>query len=190
MGSIRRKSSWILRGLAKLRDAKFCAGDAMALPFAEDAFDAAVMPLVIFFIPEPAKGVAEMARVVCPGGTVAAYAWDIVGGGFPYETLWNEVRAMGVVVPQSPSPDASRIDVMRDLWSGAGLVEVEKCELIVRREFVDFEDYWATILGGPSVKGTIAKMSARDIAILKEKMRDRLPADTSAESHMMRGLIQ
>jgi ubiquinone/menaquinone biosynthesis C-methylase UbiE len=34
----------------------------MALPFAENSFDAAVMALVIFFVPEPAKGVAEMAR--------------------------------------------------------------------------------------------------------------------------------
>ena len=45
------------------------------------------MPLVIFFVPDPAKGVAEMARVVRPGGIVAAYAWDMAGGGFPYERV-------------------------------------------------------------------------------------------------------
>jgi ubiquinone/menaquinone biosynthesis C-methylase UbiE len=49
----------------------------MALPFPGDAFDAAIMALVIFFVPDPAKGVAEMARVVRPGGIVAAYAWDV-----------------------------------------------------------------------------------------------------------------
>src|SRR5262245_50326885 len=53
------------RSAARL--ARFRVGDAMALPFGDDAFDVAVMPLVIFFVPEPAKGVAEMARVVCPG---------------------------------------------------------------------------------------------------------------------------
>ena len=53
-----------------------------------DRFDAAVMALVIFFVPDPAKGVAEMVRVVCPGGTVTAYAWDMFGGGFP----WNRSR--------------------------------------------------------------------------------------------------
>ena len=51
------------------RVAQFRQGDAMALPFPDDTFDAAVMPLVIFFVPDPARGVAEMARVVCPGGT-------------------------------------------------------------------------------------------------------------------------
>ena len=40
---------------------------------------------MIFFVPDPTKGVAEMARVVRPGGTVAAYAWDIEGGGAPLE---------------------------------------------------------------------------------------------------------
>ncbi len=53
------------------RVAEFRQGDAMALPFPEDKFDAAVMALVIFFVPNPSKGVAEMVRVVCPGGTVA-----------------------------------------------------------------------------------------------------------------------
>src|SRR3982751_4835087 len=43
-----------------LRAAQFRQGDAMALPFPDDTFDAAVMPLVIFFVPDPEKGVAEM----------------------------------------------------------------------------------------------------------------------------------
>lgn len=67
------------------RGASFQVGDAMALPFAENRFDAAVMALVIFFVPDPDKGVAEMVRVVTPGGMVAAYAWDMAGGGFPFE---------------------------------------------------------------------------------------------------------
>jgi len=46
------------------RLAKFDRGEAMALPFSENAFDAATMALVIFFVPDPAKGVAEMVRVV------------------------------------------------------------------------------------------------------------------------------
>src|ERR1700692_2846360 len=91
------------------RVAQFRQGDAMGLPFPDDTFDAAVMPLVIFFVPDPARGVAEMARVVCPGGTVTAYAWDMLGGGFPYEALWVEMRGMGAAVPLPPGPGASRI---------------------------------------------------------------------------------
>ena len=159
------------------RVAQFRQGDAMALPFPDDTFDAAVMPLVIFFVPDPAKGVAEMARVVCPGGIVTAYAWDMTGGGFPYEALHEEMRAMGVEVPVPPSSDASRIDAMRDLWTGAGLDDIETQEIIVQRTFADFDDYWTTILGGPSAGRTIATMASEDLALLKARMRARLPAD-------------
>ncbi len=97
-----------------LRAAEFRQADAMALPFIDNTVDAAVMPLVIFFVPEPARGVAEMVRVVCPGGVVSAYAWDMAGGGFPYATVLRELRAMGVDVPTPPSADASRLDVLHD----------------------------------------------------------------------------
>ena len=55
--------------------ARFDIGDAMALPYADASFDAAVMALVIFFVRDPALSVAEMARVVRPGGSVSAYSW-------------------------------------------------------------------------------------------------------------------
>lgn len=64
------------------RLAKFQQGGAESLPVANRSFDVATMALVIFFVPNPAKGVAEMVRVVKPGGLIAAYAWDMFGGGF------------------------------------------------------------------------------------------------------------
>src|SRR5690349_22723329 len=109
----------------RLRAVEFRQGDAMALPFADVTFDVAVMPLVIFFVPDPAKGVAEMARVVRPGGIVSAYAWEMDTGGFPYYTLQAEMRALGFAPPQPPNAAASRQDVLRDLWAAAGLTAVE-----------------------------------------------------------------
>lgn len=177
------------------RVAQFRQGDAMALPYPDDAFDAAVMPLVIFFVPDPARGVAEMARVVCPCGVVAAYAWDMEGGGFPYEALHDAMRGMGVAVPTPPSTDASRIDAMRGLWTDAGLDSVETREIDVRRTFADFDDYWTTILGGPSVGPQLAAMASEDIALLKERMRARLPVDAtgritySAHANAVKGRV-
>ena len=131
----------------------------MALPFPDDTFDVAVMPLVIFFVPDPARGVAEMARVVCPGGIVTAYAWDMAGGGFPYDALQDEMRGAGRCGSGAAEPDASRMDAMRDLWTGAGLEAVETREITVQRTFADFDDYWTTILGGPSVSHRLAAMA-------------------------------
>jgi len=120
-----------------------------------------------------------MARVVCPGGIVAAYAWDMPGGGFPYEALRDEMRGMGLAAPMPPSPDASRIDAMRDLWTGAGLDGVETRELTVQRTFADFDDYWTTILGGPSVGPTLAKMLSEDISLLQSADAHAFAADAN-----------
>jgi len=158
-------------------------GDAMALPFADNAFDAAVMPLVIFFVPEPAKGVAEMARVVCLGGIVAAYAWDFLGGGFPYEVLQAEIRESGFAVPVPPSPEASRLEVMHELWHAAGLEAVETREITVQRTFADFDAYWNIVLGGPSVRSSLAAMAAEDVERLKARMRERLKAGADGRIH-------
>lgn len=157
-----------------LQAATFQQGDAMALPYPDDSFDAAVMPLVIFFVPEPRRGVSEMARVVRLGGTVSAYAWDMVDGGFPYFPLQATLREMGLTVLAPPSPDASRLDKLQELWTDAGLVEVETRAITVERTFTDFEDYWATVLGGPSIRATLAGMTPEAIAELQVRVRAKL----------------
>ena len=128
---------------------EFRKGDAMALPFGNARFDAAVMALVIFFVPNPAKGVAEMVRVVRPGGTVATYAWDMLGGGFPYDPIQVEIRALGITPPLPPSASASRMEALCDLWTNAGLQAVDTREITVQRTFADFDDFWnsSTITG-------------------------------------------
>ncbi len=159
------------------RVAEFRQGDAMALPFPENRFDAAVMALVIFFVPDPAKGVAEMVRVVGPGGTVATYVWDILGGGFPQEPIHAEMRAMGLTPLLPPSAGASRMEALRDLWARAGLEAVETREITVQRTFANFDDFWATSLLGSSVGPTVAAMAAGDVERLKTGVRARMPAD-------------
>jgi SAM-dependent methyltransferase len=160
------------------RVAKFRQGDAMALPFAADRFDAAVMALVLVFVPDPAKGIQEMVRVVSPGGTVTTYMWDMLDGGFPLAPILVEMRAMGLTPPRPPRMDASRIEALRDLWAGAGIEAVETREITVHRTFPDFDDFWMINLKGSSVGPTVAAMSSGDSEKLKNRVRARLPADT------------
>jgi ubiquinone/menaquinone biosynthesis C-methylase UbiE len=159
--------------------AQYQLGDAMALPFADDTFDAAVMPLVIFFVPDPAVGVAEMVRVVRPGGLVAAYAWDMEGGGFPYATLHDQMRALGMMVPSPPNPSASSMDVLHDLWSNAGLADIERRTITVQRTFADFDDYWTTIHMAPSVGSTLRALQSENSHQLEQVMRSVLPVDAA-----------
>lgn len=178
-----------------LRDAELLEGDAMALPYPDHRFDVAVMPLVIFFVPVPATGVAEMARVVRPGGLVTAYTWDMPGGGFPYHVLQREMRDLGAVVPAPPNPDASRLDILRDLWQGAGLIDIETHALTVQRTFASFDEYWATIIGWSSVARAIETMAPDAILELQRRLRESLPADAlgrisySATANAVKGRV-
>jgi SAM-dependent methyltransferase len=159
--------------------AKFHKGDAMALPFADHTFDIATMALVIFFVPDPAKGVTEMVRVVTPGGQVAAYAWDMAGGGFPLRAIQIELRAMGLNPLVPPSADASKIEVMQQLWTDAGLVDVETRRIDVQRSFVNFEDFWAASTSSASMAPLFASMAPDDVVHIKTRVRTHLQEDNA-----------
>ncbi len=154
---------------------RFENGHAMALPCATDSCDAAVMPLVLSFVPDAARGVAEMARVVRAGGTVGAYMWDMGGGGFPYHHLHDRIRARGGHVPLPPQPESSRADVMSTLWHEAGLREVRVETIQVTRTFDSFAEYWGIVQGGPSAGQSLRAMPETQSQSLREEMAALLP---------------
>ena len=176
--------------------AQFSQGDAMALPWTDDSFDAAVMALVIFFVPDPPKSVAEMARVVRPGGSVSSYAWDIPGGGFPYSALQEELSdLLGTAPPWPPSAAASSMPALRALWKAAGLVDVATHEITVQRTFADFDTWWKIARTGPRLASTLAALKPEQTAALQGRMRKRLaPAadgriTCSARANAIRGRV-
>lgn len=64
-------------------------GRAEAIPFDGDQFDAALAQLVLHFVSDPQMVVAEMRRVVHPGGIVAACVWDFDGGMEMLRRFWD-----------------------------------------------------------------------------------------------------
>src|SRR5262249_7282311 len=55
-------------------------GDICALRFADRSFDRVLSLLVLHFVPQTERAVAELRRVARPGATVAAAVWDVRGG--------------------------------------------------------------------------------------------------------------
>jgi ubiquinone/menaquinone biosynthesis C-methylase UbiE len=53
----------------------FERGDAEALPWPDAAFDAAVCALGLMYVPDPARALGEMRRLLRPGGRAAAAVW-------------------------------------------------------------------------------------------------------------------
>jgi SAM-dependent methyltransferase len=159
--------------------AKFQQGRAEELPFADKSFDAAFMALVIFFVPKPAKGLAEMKRVTKPGGIIAAYAWDMLGGGFPLEPLQAELRAAGHSPLLPPSVEVSRMPTLRKLWADGGLEAIETREFTVRRTYASFDEFWTFSSASGGTASLVASLPAAEAEALKSRVRESSPADAA-----------
>ena len=175
-----------------LEVANFTLGSAMQLPYSDAFFDAAIMALVIFFVPDPARGVAELRRIVRAGGTVAAYAWDIDGGGFPYEDVHAAMRGVGAepILPQRS--DVARLDELDRLWTQSGLVEVETREIISKRVFPTFQEYWAIASSAPGIAPVLARLDTAQLAQVHDTVRGSRGAgelSVQGRAHAVRGRV-
>lgn len=155
---------------------EFQVGDSQALPFPDASFDVATMALVIAFVPDPPKGVSELFRILAPGGTAAAYMWDLEKFSGPQGSIYQALNEMGISAPRPPSAPASRMEAMTSLWHGAGFQQVESTVIPVAVSFSDFEDFWTstTLPVGPLAKFVNA-LPDEAKAELRRRLRDRLP---------------
>jgi SAM-dependent methyltransferase len=160
------------------KPAEFSDGDAQNLVFGGGTFDFAVMALVISFLSDPGKAVAEMVRVVRPGGLVAAYMWDIPGGGVPASPIYNAIRSLGMATAPLPNPAASRRQVMRQLWERSGLTSIETRVIRIPVVYSNFDDFWKSnaVPVGPQGK-LISSMPSET----REQVRVRLQNDLATE---------
>lgn len=165
--------------------AQFQIGDAQSLSFPDDSFDVAVMALVIAFLPEPAKAVAGMTRVVRPGGTVATYMWDLEAGGSPTSPMFRAMTSLGMTPLAIPNAPASRLEAMRDFWQAAGLESVETTVIRIPVSFDNVDDFWNTISssGGPAGK-LIEAMPAEAQQQVRKRLSEQLrPGDDGRISY-------
>ena len=153
--------------------ATFQLGDAQSLPFADGTFDVACMALVIAFVPDPAKGVAEMKRVTRRGGMVATYMWDLPNGGVPTSPFFAALKDMGLPAPMPPQAEASKQEALIGLWRSAGLRDIETTVLRITVEHPNFEAFWEanTLPVGPQAD----RMRQLD-ASAREALKQRLKA--------------
>jgi SAM-dependent methyltransferase len=160
--------------------ARFLIGDAQNLPFADASFDAAVMGLVIAFLPDPARGLAELARVTRPGGTVATYMWDLPAGGLPLAPLFRSLAAIGHPGTLPPSAAMSTPETLGALWAAGGLKDVQVETIRIAVSFSDFEDFWhsQTLPSGPQT-ATLRNLSPAETEALRDHLRASLPTDAA-----------
>ncbi len=154
-------------------------GDAMALPCNAASLDIAVMALVLFFVPNPVLGLAEMKRVVRPGGIVAAYVWDVFGEGLPIQMFHKEFRKRGIEYPLPPSAEVSKMERLEELWNEADLRSVESTQIKASRKFGNFEEFWNVNTSSPALSVVLEDLSQQEISEIRSSLENQLPPDTS-----------
>ncbi|MCA1368526.1 class I SAM-dependent methyltransferase [Bradyrhizobium sp. BRP14] len=155
--------------------------DACALPFADGAFDRALALLVLHFVPEAGKAVAEMRRVVRPGGVVAAAVWDHLGGMPGMRMMVDTVAALGEGGRQLRArycfQPMMRPGEMKRTFVEEGLADVTETQLMIRMDYRNFDDYWAPIAAGEGPLGKyVATLDAAERARVDAAMRDAYEA--------------
>jgi ubiquinone/menaquinone biosynthesis C-methylase UbiE len=151
-------------------------GAAESLPWPVGTFDVALAQLVVNFMSDADVGVAEMRRVVRPGGTVASCTWDYSDGMTMLRTFFDAALSL-----DPETPDEARTmryidpDSLRELWLRAGLEAVENDTLVVEVSYRDFADFWEPFTAGVGPAGayTLSLDSDRRAA-LREECRRRL----------------
>jgi SAM-dependent methyltransferase len=158
--------------------AKFTVADAQDLTLEPSSVDASVSGLCLNFVPEPARAVAEMCRVTRPGGRVAAYVWDYAEGVQFIRHFWDAAIALdpqAAKLDEGPRFPLCRPEAMHELWSAAGLSEVEVTPIEIETPFRDFEDYWSPFTGGQGPAPAYAmSLPEGQRAAVRERLRRML----------------
>lgn len=151
-------------------------GAAESLPYADATYAAALAQLVVHFMADPARGLAEMVRVTRHGGAVAACVWDHGGGRGPLSTFWSAVAELDPdAVSERWSTGSREGDLVR-LFEEAGLTEVVGGELAVTIPLASFEDWWAPYEEpAGSVGDYLTTRTPEQVAEIRELCRTRLP---------------
>jgi SAM-dependent methyltransferase len=174
---------------------RFEVGDAGNLPLDDDSVDAALALLVLNFVPDAERAVAEMRRVTRPGGVLAAAVWDYGERMQMLRTLWDAAARLD---PSAVGQDEATMPLGRpggliDLWQRCGLEEVDGSRVGVSTGFVDFDDYWTPFLQGQGPAGAyVAGLSDAARAALRDEVAATVgdgPFDLSATAWWVRGTV-
>jgi SAM-dependent methyltransferase len=152
--------------------------DAAALPLRDARVDAVVSGLVLNFVPDKAAALAEMCRVVRPGGTVAAYVWDYPDGMQLLRTFWDtavDLDPAAAVRHEAVRFGGCRPDPLRTLFSAAGLETVDGVPIVVPTVFRDRDDHWTPFLSGHApAPAYVRSLDAPRREALREALHARL----------------
>ena len=133
-----------------LANVTFRTGDVTTLPFEANSFDAVTSRFCLMFLPEIPKAAAEIARVLKPGGWVAAAIWSSPDKNPSFGLSMEAIKK----VVELPQPDPTAPGIFRLAQPGdlagmlqqAGLVDVADQEFLAEWSYASAEEYYTSLM--------------------------------------------
>lgn len=157
----------------------FQMANAGKLPAPNAVMDVVTSALVLNFIPDRLAALAEMKRVLKPGGLLSFYVWDYPGGGMGFiDEFWKAAAAIDEKAKEIDEaarfPFCTR-DGLDTLCREAGLPASSIEPLEIETVFPDFDSFWRpfTLGAGPAPSYCLSLPGDRR-ARLKAKLAEKL----------------
>ena len=178
--SVEQSEGFVATARARIADGRVTirTADAQALDLPDGTCDVVVSGLVLNFVPDRARALREMKRVLRPGGCIGFYVWDYPGGGVGFmRAFWTAAIALDPAAAELG--EARRFpfctpDGLARLAEEAGLAPTGATALEDEAVFRDFDDFWGPFtLGAGPAPGYCASLPPA----ARERLRQRLEAD-------------
>lgn len=141
-------------------DLAWLLAEAHALPFRTSAFARASCPHGLMFFERPGDALAELRRVVAPGGRIVATVWGDPGEN-PHERALADAYATHAREPTGffdalfSLADAARV---RQLAQRCGLVEARVDRVRTEAVFPSASSYWQGMAWGRPIGGALRSL--------------------------------
>ena len=167
----------------------FRVGSAAETGLEDGAVDAAVAGLVLNFVPDLPAALAELRRVVAPGGWMGGFVWDY---GARMEFMRRFWDAAAVIDPRGGSVDEStRFPIaapgpLGNAVRDAGFEEVETGEIVIPTVFRDFDDLWSPFLAGTGPAPAYLKSVDEPTRLaIREQLRSSVTPASDGSIHLV-----
>lgn len=161
---------------ARFPDVDVRTGTAEDLPWPDGSFDLAGAQLVVHFMADPVRGLAEMLRVTRAAGRVAACVWDHAGDGTPLALFWRAAHDLDPDARDESGLAGSWEHHLAELLTEAGGHDVRSGSLRVTVDYPSFAQWWEPYTLGVGPAGAyVAGLDDAHRSALADRCRALLP---------------
>lgn len=158
-----------------LHNISFQTGDVTSLPFDSASFDAITSRFCLMFLPEIPKAAAEIARVLKPGGWVAAAVWSAPEKNAYLTTPLAVIKQFIELPPPDPAaPGIFRLAKPGDLAGmlrDAGFTSVTEEEFLADVRFPSGEEYYESLMDiAAPIQNLFAKLSEQQKTAARQRI--------------------